>query len=363
MNLANIVKGARQFRHVGRRNDRRASDTVWPLLLVLIVAFYPTIGAFAGDSTSRHDWRDEYRRPKSIPYPDDNPYTKAKATLGRLLFFDPILSGERARSCGSCHNPSLSWTDGVMRGLGENQRPMATHTPTLLNIAWVPVLGWRGQFPDLETVAVTPMTSPNIMNVKMDRLISELRSIPGYVAAFNNAFPGGTISADTIKKALATYERTIVSSAAPFDRWIDGDEKAISDAAKRGFNLFRGKAGCSECHRGWNFTDVSFYDVGVAGKADLGRGTMFPNSIKLRHAFKVPTLRDVARRAPYMHDGSVPTLEAVIDLYDRGGIDRPSRSDLIKPLHLTAQDKADLVAFLKTLTGASHPVEIPELPR
>ena len=128
---------------------------------------------------------------------------------------------------------------------------------------------------------------------------------------------------------MATFERTIVSGEAPFDRWIKGDEKAINAAAKRGFDLFVGKAHCASCHSGWAFTDSSFHDIGTATGDDIGRGKLFPTSIKLQYAFKTPTLRDVARRAPYMHDGSDATLEAVIDLYDRGGIDRPSRSELI----------------------------------
>ena len=137
-----------------------------------------------------------------------------------------------------------------------------------------------------------------------------------------------------------------MSGDAPFDRWIKGDEHAIDNAAKRGFDLFNGKAHCAACHTGWAFSDSSFHDIGVARGDDIGRGRLFPTSEKLRYAFKTPTLRDVARRAPYMHDGSVATLSEVIDLYNKGGIDRPSRAEDIKPLGLTAQEKADLIAFL-----------------
>ncbi len=128
-----------------------------------------------------------------------------------------------------------------------------------------------------------------------------------------------------VEMALATFERSIVSTEAPFDRWLNGDDSAIDAAAKRGFALFNGKANCAACHSGWAFTDASFHDIGTAHDDDIGRGRLFPSSAALKYAFKTPTLRDVAHRAPYMHDGSVPTLEAVIDLYDRGGIDRPSR--------------------------------------
>ncbi|MBE7199340.1 MAG: c-type cytochrome, partial [Parafilimonas terrae] len=139
----------------------------------------------------------------------------------------------------------------------------------------------------------------------------------------------------------------------PFDRWIAGREDAISAAAKRGFDLFNGKAGCAACHSGWSFTDNSFHDIGVGKGTDIGRGRLKPTSAALTYAFKTPTLREVGRRGPYMHDGSVPTLQAVIDLYDRGGIDRPSRSRSIKPLHLSATERADLLAFLDTLSTSA----------
>ena len=154
-----------------------------------------------------------------------------------------------------------------------------------------------------------------------------------------------------------------MSEDAPFDRWLDGKETAISEAAKRGFDLFNGKANCAACHSGWAFTDASFHDIGSARDNDLGRGSLFPTSVALRYAFKTPTLRDVARRAPYMHDGSVPSLDVVIELYNRGGIDRPSRAEEIHPLGLTADEKADLIAFLYTLNGTSQSVSFPALPR
>ena len=216
---------------------------------------------------------------------------------------------------------------------------MATHTPTLLNVAWVPKLGWDGHFPDLESVAFGPITNPKIMNLRTEDLISRLSTIEGYRTAFEAAFGPGEISRSKIELALATFERTIVSAEAPFDRWIGGDEGAIDEAAKRGFDLFTGKAHCAACHSGWNFTDLSFHDIGVGQNHDVGRGRLFPSSVKLRFAFKTPTLRDVTRRAPYMHDGSVKTLPEIIEIYDRGGVDRPSRSEEIKPLGLTLEEK------------------------
>jgi len=326
---------------------------------LLLLGLIPTVPATT--SVKSESWREDYRRPESVPFPSDNPYSKAKADLGRMLFFDPILSGSGTRSCASCHNPGLSWGDGMGRAVGE--KVLALRSPTLLNVAWMPVLGWDGKFHDLEAVAFAPITGPANMNRKESDLIAALSAIEGYRRAFGEAFPNGAINRRNIELALATFERTIVSGVAPFDRWIDGTDDAIDESAKRGFAVFTGKAGCAECHSGWNFTDGGFYDIGTGQENDSGRGRLFPNSEKLRYAFKVPTLRDVERRAPYMHDGSEPTLEAVIDLYDRGGVDRPSRSELIKRLDLTEAEKADLVAFLQTLTGEPMPMTVPALPR
>jgi cytochrome c peroxidase len=318
---------------------------------------------FATEPDGRAEWKKNYHRPAEIPFPKSNPYSEAKAKLGKMLFFDPVLSGAGVRSCATCHSPSLSWGDGRARAMGEGQKPLAVRSPTLLNVAWTPKLGWDGHFRNLEAVAIGPITGATNMDLPEKELTPRLKAIPAYVDAFHAAFGEGEITRHKIELALATYQRTIVSTDAPFDRWIAGDEKAISEAAKRGFDLFNSKANCAACHSGWAFTDASFHDVGSATKNDIGRGKLFPTSVKLQYAFKTPTLRDVARRAPYMHDGSVPTLEAVLELYDRGGIDRPSRSEEIRPLHLSKEEKADLIAFLHTLNGAAEPYPLPVLPR
>jgi len=281
--------------------------------------------------------------------------------LGRMLFFDPLLSGSGVRSCASCHNPSLSCGDGLPRAIGEKRS--VWRAPTLLNVAWTPRLGWDGHFRDLESVAFGPITAPGNMNLPEKTLIERLSAILGYVDAFAAAFGDGEITRRKIELAIATFERSIVSGEAPFDRWIKGDETAISEPAKRGFDLFNSKADCASCHKGWLLTDSSFHDIGIAKGDDIGRARLFPKSIKLRYAFKTPTLRDVARRAPYMHNGSVATLDEVIDLYDRGGIDRPSRSDSISPLRLTKDEKADLIAFLRALTSVPESIPAPVLPR
>jgi cytochrome c peroxidase len=322
------------------------------------------IGLVSGIAlTDRDSSRENYHWPTKIPYPQDNQYSEAKFKLGRMLFFDPILSGSGSRSCASCHNPGLSWADGQPRAVGLTQEPLPVRTPTLLGVAWIPKLGWNGRFRDLESVAMTPITTAKMMNLSELLLIERLSAIPAYVDAFKIAFHETEISLQEIEQALATFERSIIPTRAPFDRWINGDRTAINKSAERGFDLFNGKANCAACHKGWAFTDASFHDIGSAQNDDLGRGNLFPNSVSLRYAFKTPTLRDVARRAPYMHDGSVPTLEAVIDLYDRGGIDRPSRAPEIHPLGLANDEKADLIAFLQTLTGGPASIQFPILPR
>lgn len=327
-----------------------------------LLLFGLPFGYMAAEGTHDLDTvRAKYRRPTTIPFPDDNPYTKAKANLGKMLFFDPMLSGSRKHSCSSCHMPAKSWGDGRPHAIGEDPAGMEIRTPTLIDIAFVDVLGWDGKFPDLESVTFGPLTSPQNMNITERELVRRLRAVPRYKAAFAKAFGDKHITRRRIELALATYERTIVAGQAPFDRWVMGDENAISPDAKRGFALFNGKAHCSSCHSGPSFTDGSFQDIGSATGDDIGRGHLFPDSEKLRYAFKTPTLRDVAERGPYMHDGSVATLEGVIELYNKGGIDRPSRSPSIKPLSLTAVEKAELIAFLKTLSAPAVEASSPDL--
>jgi len=331
-------------------------------VMIAIMALVGACGSlFADAEQSVQALRKQYHRPAQIPYPKDDPFSDAKAKLGRVLFFDPLLSGSKLHSCASCHNPGLSWGDGEAQAVGE--KLLQLRAPTLLNVAWTPKLGWDGHFRDLESVAIGPLSSPDNMNLPVADLIVRLSVIPDYVASFNAAYGKGDITQQKIEQALATFERSIVSNEAPFDRWIGGDPKAISESAKRGFVLFNTKANCAACHSGWAFTDSSFHDVGVAQGDDIGRGKLFPTSVKLKYAFKTPTLRDVARRGPYMHDGSVTTLDDVIGLYDRGGIDRPSRDSEIHPLNLSGAEKADLIAFLQTLNGAPTAYAVPPLPR
>jgi cytochrome c peroxidase len=332
------------------------------VVAILCLCVLAGLSASATAPNTQTQLRDSYRRP-AIVYPTDNASSEARARLGRTLFFDPLLSGSKTHSCASCHNPALSWGDGRPRALGEGQKPLPLRTPTLIGVAYMPVLGWDGKYRDLESVAFGPITSPNNMNLHENVLVERLNAIPAYVEAFSTAFDEGGITRRNIELALAAFERTITPADAPFDRWIEGDEAAIGAAAKRGFELFNGKAHCASCHGGFAFSDGSFHDIGSAQGHDIGRGRLFPSSIALQFAFKTPTLRDVERRAPYMHDGSVATLKDVIALYDRGGIKRPSRSPTIMPLGLTRDEKADLLAFLETLTSPPKSFSLPPLPR
>ncbi|MGV7031778.1 cytochrome-c peroxidase [Methylobacterium symbioticum] len=308
--------------------------------------------ALPGPPVQRAAWREEYRTPAAIPFPEDNPYSAAKAELGRRLFFDPILSIDRNRSCATCHVPDLAWADGRPRAQGRHGGDLDLHTPSLLNLAWQDgPMGWDGKFQNLESVPFGPITASANMGLSEAEAVRRLAADPGYASAFAAAFPDAAVTRPRIEAALATFERLIVAAPASFDRWIAGDERAISESAKRGFDLFNGRANCAACHSGWSFSDGSFHDIGVGRDDDLGRGRLKPNSVALRYAFKTPTLRNVDERGSYMHDGSLRSLEAVIDLYDRGGIDRPSRSREIRPLSLSPDEKADLLAFLQTLTS------------
>src|SRR5262249_54445045 len=189
----------------------------------------------------RNHLRALYRRPAAIPYPADNPFSAPKLELGRKLFFDPILSGPRSHSCGSCHEPARAWGDGLPRAVGVARSPLALRSPTLLDVAWMPRLGWDGKFRNIESVAFAPITSAANMNLPEATLIARLEASPEYVKAFDAAFKDG-ITRRNIELALATFERTIVPGEAPFDRWVNGDELAIGASGTRRFALFNGQS-------------------------------------------------------------------------------------------------------------------------
>lgn len=303
-----------------------------------------------------------YVRPTEIPFPKDNTYTPAKAELGKTLFFDPRLSRSGVQACVSCHNPSFGWEDGHKTAVGENMLVLGRNSPTIINRAWGEIFFWDGRADSLEAQATGPITAPGEMNTPMDVLIARLKGISGYQNKFDEVFPGEGITEKNIAASIATFERTIVSAEAPFDRWVAGDEKAIGEDAKRGFVLFNTKANCVSCHSGWTFTDDSFRDIGLAATDDVGRAKIVPGVPELQYAFKTPGLRNIDQRAPYMHDGSMATLEDVVRHYVDGGQQRPSLDAEIKPLALNDQEVKDLVAFMQTLTGQDRPMTLPVLP-
>lgn len=313
---------------------------------------------------SAHADPKSYLRPKTIPAPADNTPTAARIALGKALFFDPRLSGSNTISCATCHNPGLGWSDGLPTGFGHGMAAMSRATPTLLNVAYGTIFMWDGRKKTLEEQALGPITTDVEMNQDLPSLIRKLEGIAGYRKMFESAYPGEGITGATIGKAIASFERTIVSTESPFDRWIRGDAKAVGPDVKRGFKVFEGKGKCAVCHQGFNFTDNGFHNIGVkdrGDKPDVGRFAQVPLPA-MKGAFKTPTLRDVALTAPYMHNGIYKTLEEVVEHYDRGGDVKDNLSPEIKPLELTAQEKADLVAFMKALTGKPVNVAIPRLP-
>jgi cytochrome c peroxidase len=206
------------------------------------------------------------------------------------------------------------------------------------------------------------MQAPGEMNGSMDQILTKLKSKPGYVQAFEKAYPGEGIAKATLAKAIASFERTVISRNSPFDAWIHGNQTSISHSAKRGFDLFVGKANCAVCHSGPNFTDEGFHNIGLKGNQDEGRYAKVPVKA-LKGAFKTPTLRDIALTAPYMHNGAYSTLEEVVDHYDRGGDDKGNLDPNMKPLALTDLEKNDLVQFMKTLSGEQVPIKLPRLPQ
>jgi cytochrome c peroxidase len=282
----------------------------------------------------------------TLVIPDDNPITPEKVELGKQLFFDARWSRSKTVSCASCHPPEHGWADPRRFSVRADGKPTPRHSPAVINRAFGTAQQWTGARRSLEDQAFQASDSDP------ETVVRHLGGIPGYQAQFAKVFGTG-VTAENVAKAIAAFERTIVSGNAPYDRFTAGDTSAMSAAAARGFALFSGKARCVVCHNGPNFTDERYHNLGVgmdAASPDLGRYTVTKDDAD-RGAFKTPTLRDVARRPPYMHDGSLDSLAQVVAFYDRGGIANPSRSAPITPLGLTPAERADLVAFLEALTG------------
>ena len=304
----------------------------------------------------------KFKRPAEPPFPKDNSFSPAREVLGKALFFDPRLSGANSTACASCHNPAFSWGDALPLGVGFGSKELGRRTPTILNVAWGEEYFWDGRASALEEQALGPIKSAGEMNMPLDKMVAKVSAIEGYKPLFEKAYPNEGINEKTVAKAIATFERTVVSGTAPFDEWVNGRENAISDSAKHGFDLFNTKALCVQCHAGWNFTDDGFHDIGVADN-DIGRGKILPQIAAVQHAFKTPTLRNVAQRRPYLHNGSEKNLEEVMKFYNQGGAAKRDSVDInIRPLNLTDQEMRNLCDFMLTLSSCDNPVTIPTLP-
>lgn len=320
--------------------------------------------------------------------PASNPLTKSKIELGKQLYFDPRVSLNGTVSCATCHNPEKGWTDNLKTSVGIDGQVGGRNAPTVLNTVYGRTMFWDGRAPSLEGQAQGPIQNPIEMGKQSyEDIVKRLRQISGYQEQFQKVF-GTEATLDGMAKAIASFERVAaLSGNSKYDKYTrDGDMKALSESEKRGMVLFglalsgdddfktdavRGKAMCTACHVGFNFTDEQFHNLGVGWDekkrqfADLGRWPIAPIGAKSNAdlgAFKTPTVRDAARTGPYMHDGSLKTLEEVVEHYDKGGIPNPSLDKDIKKLNLTATEKADLVAFMKALNGEPIKVALPTLP-
>jgi cytochrome c peroxidase len=299
-----------------------------------------------------------------VPVSADNPQDRAKIELGRKLFFDVRLSRDRIQSCASCHDPGKGFSDGRPRAVGFGGRELARRSPSVLNAAYNLRLFWDGRASTLEQQAEGPLLAAAEMNMSADLLGARLQAIPEYDRWFQAVFGESPTLKNTVR-AIAAFERTLITPHGPFDAYARGNKDALSISEKRGLILFIGKAACVQCHNGPTFTDSRFHRLGMPRRApgpeDVGRYAVSGHD-QDRGAFRTPTLRNVSLRAPYMHDGAFTTLEEVVDFYDRGGDVDPQKSPLIFELGLSKPEKADLIAFLRSLTGQPPAGSTPATP-
>ena len=264
-----------------------------------------------------------------MPVPGDNPLTKANIKLGRRLFFDRRLSRDRTVSCATCHDPKRAYSDARAIAVGVFGRNGRRSAPALINRGYGRLFFWDGRTVSLEEQVLKPIEDPNEMDLPLAEAAARVGLAP-----------------EVISRSLASFVRSILSGNSRFDRFVNGDRAALSAKEQAGLLLFRGRANCVACHVGPNFTDEQLHNTGIAWRyakfADAGAG---------QGNFKSPTLREVARTAPYMHDGSLATLEQVIDYYDRGGNSNPYLDRELHPMHLTAEEKANLALFLRSLSA------------
>jgi len=308
-------------------------------------------------------------RPSEVPQPQDNKLTPERIELGKLLYFDVRLSTSEQISCATCHHPNQGWSDEkpTPKAVGHDGAVGPRNSPVILNTAYQRHQFWDGRAKTLEEQALGPIEAGEEMNMSLETLIPKLNKISGYTKLFKEAYPKseGKITKEYLAKAIASFERTVVSTDSPFDEYAKGDKNAISEDAKIGFELFQGKAHCIDCHDGFNFTDGSFHNIGLrdgelTGK-ELGR-----YNVKKRAAWygvmKTPTLRDITKSHPYFHDGSVRTLEEATAICAGGGRyahNVKNKSDAIVDRNLTRDEIDKVVSFMKSLTGPDMDLVIP----
>jgi cytochrome c peroxidase len=294
----------------------------------------------------------------AIPWPADNPYSPDKAELGRLLYFDKRLSSDGTVSCASCHDPRLTYGDRKKVSIGIFDHAGTRHAPTVINAAYNTFQFWDGRAKSLEEQCVGPLKNPKEMTSELDEhkalqdCHERICTIEGYRKLFKKAFGSDECSIQHVAKAIATFERTVLSGNAPYDRYMAGDRTAMTAEQIHGLEVFK-ISSCAFCHSWPKFTDDSFTNIGIGmdePNPDLGRYLVTKDE-KDWGAFKVPTLRESASSYPYMHDGSLATLEEVVDYYDKGGIPNKNLHRQIRPLHLSPSDKKALVAFMHALSG------------
>ncbi len=294
-----------------------------------------------------------------VVWPKDNPYCAEKAELGRLLYFDKRLSANGTIACASCHDPSKAFTDSQPLAIGIEDKKGTRHAPSIINSAYNGLQFWDGRAATLEEQAEGPIANPNEMASSLDPkeahrvCVAKLRQIPGYRALFKKVFGTEDFTIEQVSMAIATFERTILSGDSPYDRYIAGDQYALSPSQVQGMNLFFGKANCSVCHKPPNFTDNGFANIGVGMKAkepDLGR-YYITGVEKDKGAFKVPSLREVSRTGPYMHNGGFNSLGLVMHYYNIGGAKNPWLDSRMQPLNLSEDEQKQIVDFLYSLSG------------
>ncbi len=288
-----------------------------------------------------------------MPVPDDNPLTPEKVGLGRKLFNEPLLSRDQSMDCATCHNTKRAFTDARPVAIGVLGRKGTRRVPVLVNRGYGAAFFWDGRAASLEEQVLQPIQNPKELDMSLQEVVARLSRRREYRRRFQEAF-GRDVNATDLARALASYVRTVLSGNSGVDRYLNGEHEALSPQERSGLALFRGKGNCIACHVGPNFSDEKFHNTGVAwrdGKLlDPGRFALTGKEAE-HGAFKTPTLREVARTAPYMHDGSIPTIEEVVEFYNRGGNPNPYLDAELRPLRLSATEKQDLSSFLRALNG------------